>query len=188
MNTDSSIDPTSTTDSITVEESAADASLDATPDGTDTDATETTPAGDDTGTDQPYARRVRGQLEADVKMITDKHVLGTLTLPEGAAMTPHFIALALQKEESLASPPSTGAVAAILQRWVRIGYATVTEKPFAFEGYTQAAHAHGLASLKATDADKKKAVRAAAKQATATAEADDAGTAAGESTSSTAAA
>lgn len=148
----------SDTDTITADPTATDDTTTPTPAPTDT----STPAEDDT-TAEP-ARRSRGMLEMDVKAVTDLYVQGKLTLPEGAtALTPHFIGLAIKETETTA--PSTGAIAAVLNRWEECGYIEVSEKPRGFVNYTDAARTDGLAALKERLRASKKETRTAARAA-----------------------
>jgi len=114
-------------------------------------------------------RRPRGWLETDVLSITNKYITGEVTLPDkdGAAvlLTPHRIARLVKDMDGLDEAPSTGAVAAVLNRWIVVGFAEVHEKPFAFKGYTAAGEAEGLSALKAARKAKAKEARAAAKAA-----------------------
>ncbi len=133
------------------------------------------PVGDDPAT-EPDAyegiRRSRGMLETDVKEITDLYVQGKLDLPEGAvALTPHFIGISIKKVGELEAVPSTGAIAAVLNRWEECGYAVLSEKPRGFATYTEEARTEGLAALKAKLKDSKKESRKAAAAATSAAEA-----------------
>lgn len=123
-----------------------------------------------TPNDSAPLRRSRGLLEADVKNVTDLFVQGQLELPEGVtALTPHFIGLAIKNIDGLESAPSTGAVAAVLNRWEEIGYAVLSEKPRAFAGYTEEAGTLGLAALKERNKTGKRDARRAAREAEAAA-------------------
>lgn len=150
----------SDTDTITADPTATDVESTTVPDApTDT----TTPPAQDEDTAEP-ARRSRGMLEMDVKAVTDLYVQGKLTLPEGAtALTPHFIGLAIKETETTA--PSTGAIAAVLNRWEECGYIEVSEKPRGFVNYTEAARTDGLAALKERLRASKKETRTAARAA-----------------------
>jgi hypothetical protein len=50
--------------------------------------------------------------------------------------------------EGLEDPPSTGAVKAVLDRWVDSGFATITTKPAAFEDYTEEGRLLGWRGIK----------------------------------------
>lgn len=96
----------------------------------------------------------RGDLESEVKRVTDRFANGTFELPEGKTLlTPQLIAAEIKRtrqEEGIdRREPSTGAIADNLKRWDRIGFAHITDdKPLAFVGYTDDAYAHGLPALK----------------------------------------
>ncbi len=139
------------TDTATVEAPASDA---------DTDSTDTP-----TEASAPKVHRGRGGLEAEVKRICDEFVTGKFALPEGEVLTPHFIAKRIKEDEGTDEAPSTGAVAAALDRWAEIGFAEITEKPKAFVDYTEAGRDQGLTTLKAASAERKRAIRSAAKAA-----------------------
>jgi hypothetical protein len=79
--------------------------------------------------DTPSGRRRQGALEDEVKRICDYQVLG---LYVGIDLTPRFIAEQIDPEE----PPSVGAISAVFERWVAIGFAKVEKKPTRFVGYT----------------------------------------------------
>ena len=112
-------------------------------------------------------RRPRGWLETDVKSVTDKFVSGEIVMKEGEFLTPHRIANLVRDLDSLDAAPSTGAVAAVLNRWKELGFITTNDKPYAFLDYTEAAKTEGLSALKQARAAERKASRAAAKAAAA---------------------
>lgn len=122
---------------------------DATPDAEPTEA----------AAEEAAPRKARGDLELAVKAVTDEYATGALVLPEGEFLTPHRIGKEIAKT---GYSPSTGAVAACLQRWFDVGYIVVNEKPFAFTDYTDAAVEKGLAELKAEAKARKSAAKAAA--------------------------
>lgn len=109
--------------------------------------------------DEPDAkdRRGRGDLEADVKGVTDAFVMGTIET-QGKPLTPHRIAK-LAQERDQGKPLSVGAVSAVLRRWTEIGFADVGGTPFAFRDYTDAGREQGLASLKAANRQANKAAK-----------------------------
>lgn len=136
----------------------------------DSESTEpTTDASASTDTDEEAAedksRRGRGFLETDVKSVTDKFVTGTVKLADGELLTPHRIARLIKEHDGLDKPPSTGAVANILDAWAEIGFASINEKPKAFLDYTETGREEGLTALKTAASDAKKAARKAAKEA-----------------------
>jgi hypothetical protein len=129
-------------------------------------------ANDDEPEEESTERRPRGWLETDVKVFTDKFANGEITLEEGQYLTPHRLSRLVKEHEALEKAPSTGAVAAVLKRWVDLGFIEVNTKPFSFKGYTDAAKEHGLKAMKQKRVDDRKAERAAAKAEAAPAEAE----------------
>lgn len=115
--------------------------------------------------DEP--RRPRGWLETDIERLLGAIETGEVPITEGQKLTPHFIAKKLTEVESLAKEPSTGAVSAVFDRWVKIGAANMAEKPYAFLSFTPAARTEGIAALKAQVKEAKKEAAAAAKAAAA---------------------
>lgn len=110
------------------------------------------------------ARRGRGELEAQVKEITEAYEKdeSSAGLPEGKTLTPHRIAQIIG-EQNGGDAPSSGAVAAILNRWNEYGYALLHDKPLAFKRTSAKGQKEGLDSLKEKHREAKKAERAAAK-------------------------
>lgn len=94
-------------------------------------------------------RRPRGWLETDVKHITDDFVTGNIKLEDGEFLTPHRVSKLVQKFDCLDEAPSTGAVAAVFERWIELGFMVANEKPFAFLDYTEEGRAQGLTAMKA---------------------------------------
>lgn len=96
----------------------------------------------------PVERRPRGWLESDVKRLLERVRSGEIATPDGG-LTPHRVAALLAEVEGLDSKPSTGAVAAIFDRWEKIGAAVFASGPRRFEDFTDAAKAAGIDALKA---------------------------------------
>lgn len=111
------------------------------------------------------ARRPRGTLESDVKVITDQFVTGQLALDEGTALTPHRIGKAIKENDNLDSAPSTGAISNVLARWGEIGFAVINDTPKAFVDYTQAGRDNGLSALTEQSKAARKQAKAEAKAA-----------------------
>ena len=135
-------------------------------DDASTEAPEVTDGTDAAGADTNAPtkdRRPRGWLEVDVKKVTDQFVTGEIKVENGQFLTPHRISRLVQSLDSLPEPPSTGAVSAVLNRWVKLGFAQTNDKPYAFVDYTQAGREHGLTALKAQRSAALKQERAAAK-------------------------
>lgn len=99
----------------------------------------------------PSGRRVRGGLEDEVRKITD---MWTAIASAGKIdnCTPAWIADMIDAEY----PPSTGAITAVLERWIIVGFATVEKKPTRFTGYTTAGISKGLQVLKVEFKNKKR--------------------------------
>lgn len=108
----------------------------------------------------PKPKRPRTNLEAEVKRITDASVTGEIGDYFGnEPITPHRIANAIYEKSDRDSKPSTGAVTEVLKRWRDVGFITVTEKPFAFEDYTEQGRTLGLNALKAQAKEARKAAK-----------------------------
>ena len=116
----------------------------------------------------------RGKIEESVKKITDAFVAGKLTLKEGQKLTPYHTAVLIRDRENLDSLPSTGSVSECFKRWEEIGFASFTQEPFSFKGYTAKGKELGLQVMKERSTAKKRAATKAAKAA----EAGESGTAA----------
>lgn len=106
-------------------------------------------------------RRPRGWLETDVKHITDDFVMGNIKLEDGEFLTPHRVSKLVQKFDCLDEAPSTGAVAAVFQRWIDVGFMVANDKPFAFLDYTEEGRAQGLTAMKAARRTEKAELRKA---------------------------
>lgn len=92
-------------------------------------------------------RAPASDIEGDLKRVCDNLITGAMTLPEGKSATPHILARFIG--ELRGGPvPSSGAVAAALDRWVAIGYISMTDHPKAFDDYTDAGRTVGLGELK----------------------------------------
>lgn len=89
----------------------------------------------------------KGELEARIKSVCDRYVMGLLDEPN--RLTPYRIVQHLAKEDESLPKPSVGAVSACLKRWHKIGFIEVSDKPFSFDCYTDAAEIEGLRALKA---------------------------------------
>lgn len=93
-------------------------------------------------TESTSGRRVKGALEDEVRAVTDLWV--ALAMPQ-VVCSPAWIAEKIDAE----NPPSTGAISAVLDRWVEYGFATMEKKPTRFTGYTEAGIKKGLHTMKA---------------------------------------
>lgn len=110
-------------------------------------------------------RKERGALEAKVIEIVEAYEAGKFEVASGKTLTPHRIATEIAVRTKDEYQPSTGAVSAVLDRWVEYGYALAHPKPFAFKSISARGKKEGLDALKAKHRDKLKAERAAAKDA-----------------------
>lgn len=126
------------------------------------------PTSEPEGADSAQSTRV--QLWPDVKAVLDSYVQGTFTLPDGKPLTPGRIATQVGVIRG-DKAPSTGAVAALLNRWKEFGFVTMSEKPTAFEDYTPEGRDPnvGLTVLKDRHREALKSARAAEKAANAAA-------------------
>lgn len=115
-------------------------------------------------------RRSRGLLESDIKRVCDAYVTGQYKVPGDKPLTPYRAGLALQEMDQLERAPSSGAVSAVFDRWVEIGFMEAGRKPYCFKDYTEAGRSDGLAALHRRDAAHRKAAREAARQAEQSAE------------------
>lgn len=85
--------------------------------------------------------RQRGQLETEVQLVCNRHMVGEI---EGM-LTTKAIAFFIDPE----NPPSQGAIGAVLERWAKMGYATIGSKPLRFTGYTVEGMSKGLEKMRA---------------------------------------
>ena len=86
---------------------------------TETEAVASVPASD--GTDDSKARRGKGELEAQVRAITDAFVRGVLyEHPGDQPLTPHMISTYIKNRFGLDKAPSAGAISANLNRWEEV--------------------------------------------------------------------
>ena len=88
-------------------------------------------------------RAARGQLEYWVKRQCDIWVLEEYTFP----CTPAWIADEIASDEGI-DPPSVGAIGAVFDRWVKLGFAECAKKPVRFVAYTPEGKAKGLDRMK----------------------------------------
>jgi hypothetical protein len=91
----------------------------------------------------PTGRAARGELEYDVKRAVDTFIIEE----EDGYCTPVWIATEIGKFKGFA-PPSTGAVTAVLERWVTYGFAELAKKPTRFVRYTDEGVAIGLEAMR----------------------------------------
>lgn len=84
-----------------------------------------------------------GELEHQVKLVCDEWTIGLM--PDTFQLTCAEIARAINPD----SPPSTGAITKVLERWHEIGFAVHSVKPHRFDGYTQEGIELGINELRA---------------------------------------
>lgn len=89
-------------------------------------------------------RKARGQLEDEVKRVTDMWV-AMAAIGDMQPCTPPWVAERIDPE----NPPSTGAISAVFERWALYGFCTIEKKPTRFTGYTPDGISKGLHVLKA---------------------------------------
>lgn len=95
----------------------------------------------------PTGRNARGELESYVREVCDAWLIDK-DFYKGAPCTPKFISAEIAHNKGI-SPPSTGAIDAVLKRWQKVGFATLDVKPSRFMSYTEAGIKYGLEELKA---------------------------------------
>lgn len=100
-------------------------------------------------------RAARGQLEYWVKRQCDIWLLEEYSFP----CTPAWISEEIASDEAI-DPPSVGAISAVFDRWVKLGFATVEKKPSRFTGYTPEGISKGLERMKEEAKRKTKLVKA----------------------------
>ena len=106
----------------------------------------------------PTGRAARGELEYDVKRAVDTFIIEQ----EDGYCTPVWIATEIGKFKGYA-PPSTGAVTAVLERWVAYGFAEIAKKPTRFVRYTDEGVKMGLEALRDRHKRRSKMAQTAAK-------------------------
>jgi len=89
----------------------------------------------------PTGKRARGQLEDEVLRVCGAFVRGEL---EHEILTPAAIAREIDEVE----PPSVGAIGAVFDRWVKIGFARCEKGPVRFEAFTLEGAEKGLEYMK----------------------------------------
>lgn len=95
-------------------------------------------------TPTPTGRAARGELESWVRRECDDWLIDQ----PGSPCTPSYLADAIARVQAV-SPPSVGAINAVFERWVKLGFATVDKKPTRFTGYTKVGIELGLEGMKA---------------------------------------
>lgn len=88
-------------------------------------------------------RAARGELEHWVEDTCSTWVVEQ----EQQSCTPVYISEEIAKKQGIRTP-STGAITAVLERWVLIGFAKIERKPIRFVGFTEDAIKYGLEEMK----------------------------------------
>ena len=89
-------------------------------------------------------RSARGELESYVKKACDDWLVDA----EGNVCSPAYIARQAARMMGIAKDPSQGAINAVLERWVSLGFAVVEKKPTRFVRYTEDGVRLGLDAMK----------------------------------------
>lgn len=92
----------------------------------------------------PSGYRRKGQLEDSVNEVCTGYLKGNYASDSNGDMTTKHIAHLIDPE----NPPSPGAVQAVLERWVKLGYAEMRRKPVGFQMLTVEGMQKGLARMK----------------------------------------
>lgn len=108
----------------------------------------------------PTGKRARGQLEQQVLDVCTAFTKGQIEVED---LTPTVIANEIDEIE----PPSVGAIGAVFDRWVALGFARCEKKPVRFISFTVDGLMYGLDHLKAkakreqkrVESDKNKGIR-----------------------------
>lgn len=90
----------------------------------------------------PTGKRARGQLEDEVLAVCGSFVRGELPYED---LTPKEVATEIDKFD----PPSVGAIGAVFDRWVSLGFARCEKRPVRFVSFTLDGMTIGLEGLKA---------------------------------------
>lgn len=88
-------------------------------------------------------RAARGELESWVKDECDIW----LVEDDGNPCTPAYLAAIIARKQGI-KEPSVGAINAVFERWVKLGFAEISKKPTRFERYTEQGVRLGLEGCK----------------------------------------
>ncbi len=91
--------------------------------------------------DTETGKRARGKLEYEVLDVCRNFAKGLL---EVEVLTPTTIAMEIDEVE----PPSVGAIGAVFDRWVKLGFAVCEKSPVRFTSFTADGLQYGLETLK----------------------------------------
>lgn len=92
----------------------------------------------------PSGRAARGELEAWVKQHCDIWLIDE----PGTPCTPTYLGEEIARDMGI-TPPSVGAISAVFDRWVKLGFAVCEKKPTRFVRYTEEGVRIGLDAMKA---------------------------------------
>lgn len=107
-----------------------------------------------TFTPTPTGRAARGELEWWVKQHCD---IWLIDEPPDLC-TPSYLSVEIGRDQGI-TPPSVGAISAVFDRWVKLGFAVIAKKPTRFVGYTEDGVKLGLEKMK-NDAKRKSKLQA----------------------------
>lgn len=94
-------------------------------------------------TPTPTGRAARGELEQWVKDECDVWLIDK----PGEPCTPKYLAGEIARSQAI-PPPSVGAISAVFERWVKLGFAVIDKKPTRFVKYTEDGIMLGLDAMK----------------------------------------
>jgi hypothetical protein len=86
------------------------------------------------------------------------YVSGEFTIEEGKFLTPFIVGRLLKEIDVLETAPSSGAIAAIFNKWKASGYAEFRRNPFAFVDFSEEGRSLGLEGFVAKKKADRKAV------------------------------
>ncbi len=108
----------------------------------------------------------RGWLAEAVLKVCTNYQAGKVKIEGDKPLTPHRVANLIGPRAELGGGiPSTGAVAAVFDRWNEFGFALFSDKPKAFKKLTAKGEKEGLAGLILSRREGRKAVTAKARAA-----------------------
>jgi len=94
----------------------------------------------------PTGRAARGQLESWVQIECNAWLIDEAE----EQCTPALLSRYIGREYGI-TPPSVGAINAVFERWIKLGFAIIEKKPTRFVGYTEEGLQYGLEGLKARE-------------------------------------
>jgi hypothetical protein len=94
-------------------------------------------------TPTPSGRAAKGELEWWVKHQCDIWLIDE----PGEPCTPSYLAAEIARDQGI-TPPSVGAINAVFERWIKLGFAVIEKKPTRFVRYTEDGVKYGLEKMK----------------------------------------